>query len=245
MKTYLYLLILLLLISCSDPLKEKGRINPLDPNGDNWFPPTVSIDIDTAFGTTNDYTLIPVTTYDFNSRIVKFKWYLENDSIIDVDSIKFFADSLIGYDTIVTIDTSDYDTLITFDTNQVKSNILNVDKKEVNGITTFFLFSIDSSDTQSVPDTLFDTITFIEDSDTIFIEEIEDSFSVVSKVVTLYDTIPNLDTVKTAAVDAIYYLYSSKFIFEESDTFQLFVKAIDEDGLESERADSVVVIISE
>lgn len=245
MKIYLYLIIVMFLISCSDPLKEKGRINPLDSNGDNWFPPVVQVDVDTVSGKTNDYTILPVTAYDFNSRILKFKWYLENDSIIDVDSVKFFTDSLIGYDTLISIDTAGYDTLIAFDTSEIKSNILNVDKKEVNGVITFFLFSIDSADTQSVPDTLIDTITFSENSDTVFIEEIKDSFSVVSQVITNYDTIPTLDTVKTAAVNTVYYLYSSKLIFTQPDTFQLFVKAIDEDGLESERADSVIVFISE
>ncbi len=229
------------ILSCTEIPDKEDRINPFDSKGDNWYPPVVMVDQDTVFGEPKDYTPVSVTMFDYNSKISLIEWSLENDSVIEVDSIKAFDDSTIVFDTIIKIDTSGFDTIAVYDTSDYKSNLIDVDLSEYKDTVTFIMFSLDSINS----DTLKDTVTFLEDSDTIFIKSKVDSLINVSKIVATYKTIPVIDTLKTVTMDAVYYSFSTKFIFESPDTLLLFVKVTDSDGIESEDKDSVVVIISD
>lgn len=235
------LIISFLIFSCTETLDKEGRVNPFDSNGDNWYPPVIAIDNDTINGKTKDYTSISVTVYDQNSKINLIKWFLPNDSIIEIDSIKTYTDTALGYDTIVKIDTSNYDTISKYDTTEYKVGLIDVDLSESKDTVQFLMFSLDSLNS----DTVTDTVTFIEDADTIYLKEAVDSLFNVSKVVTSLNIIPLLDTVKTITIGTVFYSYSSKFIFSYPDTFKLFALAVDEYGIESEVPDSVVVIISD
>lgn len=231
----------LLILSCTETPDKEDRINPFDSKGDNWYPPVVMVDQDTVYGEVKDYTPISVTMFDYNSKISTIEWSLENDSVIEIDSVKNFVDSTIVYDTIIKIDTSGFDTIAIFDTSDYKSNLIDVDLSEYKDTVTFFMYSLDTAN----GDTLADTISFLEDSDTIYIKTKVDSLINVSKIVTSYEAFPVIDTLKTVAIDAVYYSFLTKFIFESPDTLLLYVKVTDSDGIESEEKDSVVIIISD
>lgn len=227
--------------SCTKTPGLEDRINPLDPEGDNWYPPVVMVDKDTVYGEAKDFTTVSVTMFDYNSKIVGLEWSLDNDSTIEIDSVKKFNDSTIMFDTLVDVDTSGYDTVVVYDTSDYKTSLIDVDLAKNNDTVTFVMFSIDTVNS----DTLKDTITFIEDSDTIYIKNMVDSLIDVSKIVTSNGIIPIIDTINKVTIDAVYYNFSTQFVFESPDTLQLFVKAIDSDGLESKDKDSVVVIITD
>ncbi len=223
-------------LSCFNPGERGGRVNPFDPNGNNWFPPTVTIDKDTIYGTIYDTVAINVKTNDQNGTVNFLAWTSEPGLIDFIDTITEYNDSIEIKDTAITIISIPVDTIDAYDTSFYDSAYAFY-KTVGDGYTTFIIM-IDSLVT--------DTFTFDTTSDSSFIYEKEDSSSYLVYLVMESDSIIYIDSSDTTiTVDSVYYVYSSKFIFDIAGVYTLFVSAVDNDGVESEFEDSVQVIIAD
>lgn len=235
---YLSLLILgclLLYLSCFNIGDREGRINPFDSNGSNWFPPTVDI-IDTVItGEIFDTVAIKVKTSDRNGMVKFLDWISIPEAIDTIDSITGFNDSIMTYDTVISSIEIPYDTTDEYDTSSFGSAV--GFSKTIEDDSVIYIVTLDSND--------IDTMKYDTASDTTFFALFEDSTYQVKQVVEYDSILYNIDYDTTYPVDSVYYIYSSRFIFDTTGLFELFVTAIDDDGLESEYADSVRVVISD
>lgn len=223
-------------LSCFDPGERGGRVNPFDPNGSNWFPPTVTIDKDTIYGTIYDTVAINVKTNDQNGTVNFLVWTSEPELIDIIDTITECNDSIEIKDTAITIISIPVDTIDTYDTSFFDSASSFYKTVEDDYIT--FIFQIDS--------VISDTFTFDTAADSSFIYEKEDSSLYLVYLVMESDSIIYKDSSDTTiTVDSVYYVYSSKFTFDIAGVYTLFVSAVDNDGVESESKDSVHVIIAD
>ncbi len=177
----IYLLAQLVMVTtilfCVKTNERNGRVNPFDPQGDNWFPPTVEIiEKDTIQGTIADSVAITVSVSDRNGMVKYLEWSQDSLLIFKVDTLSY-KDST---------------------------------------------------------------------SDSTFLFEQQDSTLYIIKLAMKHDsTFNDTSHIDNPVIGAVYDYYTSYFTFEAADTFQLFVIAVDNDGLESETQDSVTFLISE
>lgn len=229
-----------LLLSCFNVSDRKGRMNPFDPNGGNWFPPTINIIEDTITGSIHDTILIKTEVFDQNGTVNFLSWTSVPSILEKTDTITFFNDSIVLYDTITEIITIPHDTIL-FDTTTYDSTFNFTYKIEIHDSTLIITVR------DSLPnDSLYnDTLRFDSTSDSTYFFDVRDStyFIYLSR---RYDSTFTIATPKdTIFIDSIYYIYASQFRFDTSGTFTLFSSAIDDDGVTSLIADSIVVIISD
>lgn len=75
------------ILSCIDISNRKGRVNPFDPNGDNWFPPHVAILQDSVSAAPCDTILLTVKTDDPNGNVVLLVWQSRPQIITVTDTL--------------------------------------------------------------------------------------------------------------------------------------------------------------
>lgn len=229
---------IMLSVFCTDIDDLEGRVNPLDSKGDNWFPPVVAIDSSSISGAVSDTFRITVGVFDLNGKVVALKWTDYSDSIIQIDSTKKFVDSLPVYDSIAVIDTLGKDTVAHIDTVVYMDSLLNAEDWGKTYVKIAVEFKKDQDTT-----VYHDTISYEDNSDTTYYIQKGDSLFSVWQVLKTYP--PIIDTIKSAELAYMYYFYTSDLKFSMADTFDLFVTAIDNYGVESEIVDSIKVMITE
>lgn len=239
-KNFLLLTLLIFtFISCTDLLDEKDRLNPLDEAGDNYYPPVAWFLRDTIDGKFGNNVDVKVYIYDKNSDIDSLKYYLAGDSLFYSEAINVdYLDTLNKYDSTVVLDTLSFTKIKSYDSLVYADSVLAYSFKGYSDTVETYLTYLDS-----LNDTVFDTLIHVEDGDTIYVKDVSDTLNKMFYLkYAVYDSTPVLDTLDPV-LDSTYYLYSSSLLFKASDTFNLFLKAVDSDGLESENSDSVLVQI--
>jgi hypothetical protein len=232
----IFLCYILSFVYCANPGDINERINPFDPNGNNWFPPTVNIIEDTINGTIYNSVNITVKTSDQNGVVKFFNWIRMPDSIQTIDTITNFNDSIIIYDTIPVVDTIDIDTISYLDSIIYKKDADSVYYET--GTDTVPLIIIDSNN--------YDTVFNITGSDTTYKHyKNEDSLYDVYKIFMAESLYVHTIIVNNPVIDSVYYLYLAEFSISTPDTFRFYITAIDNDGVKSEGADSVLVRVSD
>ena len=234
----IYIPCLCLFSVCFNIGERKGRNNPFDPNGENWFPPNIDI-VDTVKNISiNDSIQIKVTVNDNNGNVNFVKWESESIGFQRTDSITSYEDTT--YKSKTTINSYEDSVGITTSIDTSFYNILKdfYYKKHDDTTTYFFVF-----DTLSKTDTIEKKLS--TNSDTSFFKSVTDSdttptdsiFIAVKKDSIVYKKV--FDT--TVTLTGIYFTYTSKFSFGDTNTgsFYLFASAVDNDGLDSEYRDSI------
>ncbi len=240
MKLFWYtplLMTLCLILTCFHIGDRDGRVNPYDPNGDNWFPPTVDI-LDTLLTAgVNDTVAVKVKTSDKNGTVEFLDWMSVPEAVDTIDSITGFNYSIVIYDTVISVDKDTVDTNYDSDTVFYDSALSFI--KTESGDSIVYTLTIDSLHK--------DTLVYDTASDTTFFKDWQDSDSIyfVYMVVKIKEFVTENKIDTTFVVDSAYYIYSSRFTFDATGLFELYVTAIDNDGIESECADSVTVIIAD
>ncbi len=221
-------------VYCVNPGDINERVNPFDTNGDYWYPPTVDIIGDTIIGTIYDSLSITVKTSDQNDITKYFKWIRTPDSTQTIDTVLNFDDTIVIYDSIPVIETTIVDTIEYLDSIIYKED---ADSAYETGIDTVFIIIKD--------DNTFDTVSYVPGADTTYDFDKEGSLYDVFKIFMAESLVVETTIVNSPVIDSIYYKYIAKFSISTPDTFRFFVTAIDLYGVESETADSVVVMVAD
>ncbi len=234
------LVMVTMILFCVKTNERNGRINPFDPQGDNWFPPTVEIiEKDTIRGIIADSVTVTVAVSDKNGTVKYLEWSQDSLSVFKVDTLDSFFDTLIVYDTLSAMTVTSVDTTF-YDTTNFDSTSGKPEKYELVDVT-MIIYLVSENDS------LYDTLSYKDStSDSTFFFEKQDSTLYIIKLVMKHDsTFNDTSYIDNPVIDAVFYYYTFYFTFEVADTFQLFVTAIDNDSLESEVQDSVTIIISD
>jgi len=222
-------------IACLNIADREGRINPFDPNGDNWFPPTIDIVDPYKNGSVNDSIQIKMMVNDKNGQVKFVNWESENSVIQRIDSITGFNDTTAEYKTTITSheESAGIDTSIETSFYKITQDFYYA----LHADSTIYYFVLDTLDTINTH-----IKSLITDSDTSFFASKTNNDSIfiaVKKYTTEYLTV--FDTSVTLIKQ--YFSYSSLFSFTDTGSFYLYATAVDNDGLESEYRDSIFITI--
>lgn len=219
-------------------LDRYARMNPFDPNGSNWFPPTVEIVKDTIIDTVSHAFEIEVKVSDQNGSIDFLDWTSEPAFIDILDPILAYKDTTLDSlllemkPQIDSTDTTFFDTTGIDTTKDSVATHTIINEND----TTIYVITFGLGDN--------DTLSFYPSADSTYFFKYAAEDSLYYKYLREKKTEIKYDTTYVPIYEVVQvFLASSWFVIDTAGVYKLWVTAIDNYGIPSTMRDSIVVIM--